>query len=267
MDDRFAFGVPDDAFERAGGVPMSKREVRAVTLSYAQVSHDGLVLEVGAGTGALTADIARLCAHGRVVAIERSPEAFALLSRNTARLAPANVECIEGEAPDAFEALKTVLMPEMVPVADADAPPRAAARKQPTTQTTQTLACPRFDVAIVGGHGGRLAEILAALPTLLAPGGRVVVNAVGLSVAMCAFEAFAAAPWAGREMVQVSISRAGLLGCDVRLTPLNPVFVVSACCSAPGMSEPDPATPDLPTPGMSRPDQASPGPTGSKEDA
>lgn len=194
MDDRYAPGLPDDAYERADGVPMTKREVRAVTMAYARLPRDASVLDVGAGTGGLTADLARVCARGRVTAIERDSKALPVLRANVERLAPGNVQIIAEEAPQAFSLLRGV----------------------------------RFDAAVVGGHGGKLAEILAALPEHLVPGGRVVVNAVGLSAAKVAFEALSRAPYRAPEMAQVAVSRAAPLGGDVRLVPLNPVFVITA---------------------------------------
>ncbi len=199
MTERFAPGVPDEQYER-GDVPMTKREVRAVTLAYAQVGHDARVLDIGAGTGGLTVEVARACAGGSVVAVECDEEALALLRANVERLAPGNVEVVEGVAP---EVLALVTGP--------------------------------FDAVLVGGHGGRLAEVLAGAAAVLAPGGRVVVNVVGLKAATAALEALAAAPWADAECAQVSVSRAEPLGRDIRLVPLNPVFVLAARL-APGVA-------------------------------
>lgn len=194
MDDRFAPGLPDDAYARAEGVPMTKREVRAVTLAYARLPRDAAVLDVGAGSGGLSVDLARACARGRVTAIERDPKALPLLRANVEKLAPGNVEIIAEEAPRAFALLRGA----------------------------------RFDAAVVGGHGGRLEAILQALPEHLKPAGRVVVNAVGLWAAKTAFEALSQAPWGAPEMAQVAVARAEPLGADVRFAPLNPVFVIAA---------------------------------------
>lgn len=185
-------GIPDEAFSR-GGVPMSKMEVRAVTTAKARIACDSRVLDVGAGTGALTVDAALRCLSGTVVAVERDGEALTLLRENVARLTPGNVTVVAGEAPDVFAQLQGA-----------------------------------FDVVLIGGSGGRLAHIVSALPGLLAPGGRVVVNAIGLASTTAAVTALADMPWANRECVQVSISRAEPIGRDVRFVPNNPVWVISA---------------------------------------
>lgn len=189
---RFTTGVPDDAFER-GDVPMTKREVRAVTLAYAQVSRDSRVLDIGAGTGGLTVELARACADGHVIAVERDAEALRLLRANVEALAPGNVRIVAGEAPEVL-----------------------------------SEANDGFDAVVVGGHGGGLAEMLAAASRILVPGGRVVVNAIGLRSMRVALDTLASAPWSEAECAQVSIARIASLGGDVRLAPLNPVFVLAA---------------------------------------
>ncbi|MHB9149353.1 MAG: precorrin-6Y C5,15-methyltransferase (decarboxylating) subunit CbiT [Thermoleophilia bacterium] len=192
MVDLFAVGVRDEEYER-GDVPMTKREVRAVTMAYARVSHESHVLDIGAGTGGLTVEFARACAGGRVVAVERDEEALALLRVNAERLAPGNVEIIAGDAP---EVLSRVIGP--------------------------------FDAVLVGGHGGKLAEVCAAAAGLLTAGGHVVVNAVGLGAVSKALEIIQAPPWVDAECAQISVSRAEPLGRDIRFVPLNPVFVLAA---------------------------------------
>lgn len=192
MAERFPIGVPDDRFGRAD-VPMTKREVRAVTLSYARVAHTDRVLDIGAGTGGLTVELARACAGGGVVAVERDPAALAVLRTNVEALTPGNVQIVEGSAPEALATLEG-----------------------------------SFDAVVVGGHGGKLVAILDAVASLIAPGGHVVINVVGLDAMNAAREALHVAPWAGMECAQVSVSRAEPLGRDVRFVPLNPVFVIAA---------------------------------------
>lgn len=194
MADGYAFGVPDEAITR-GAAPMSKFEVRAVTLAKARCSHDARVLDVGAGTGALTVDAARLCAGGEVMAIERDPEALELLRANVETLAPGNVRVVAGEA---------------------------------TAAMLEAAAADRFDAVLVGGSGGRLTDIVVAASQLLSPRGRIVVNAIGLSTLNAALEALGTAPWTERECVQLSVSRAEPIGSDIRFVPSNPVWVVSA---------------------------------------
>ena len=63
------------------------------------------VLDVGAGTGAVTLELARKASDGTVYAVERKPEAVALLHENRIKLGGYNVKIIEGPAPEALENL------------------------------------------------------------------------------------------------------------------------------------------------------------------
>ena len=185
-------GVPDEAFAR-GSAPMSKMEVRAVTVAKARIASDARVLDVGAGTGALSIDAALACPAGEVVAVERSADALALLRENAERLAPGNVTVVAGEAPEALAQVDGV-----------------------------------FDAVLIGGSGGRLGEIVTALPSRLVAGARVVVNTIGLASTRAALDVLGREPWTCRDCVQVSVSRAEPIGSDLRFVPLNPVWVVSA---------------------------------------
>ncbi|MHB0934765.1 MAG: methyltransferase domain-containing protein [Armatimonadota bacterium] len=71
-------GMPDELFMR-GDVPMTKAEVRAITMSKARLRPGMRVLDIGAGTGSLTVEAALLCPGGEVLAVERDPEAVDLL--------------------------------------------------------------------------------------------------------------------------------------------------------------------------------------------
>jgi precorrin-6Y C5,15-methyltransferase (decarboxylating) CbiT subunit len=185
-------GIPDDAFSR-GSAPMSKMEIRAVTTAKARIAYDSRVLDVGAGTGALTVDAALACPSGSVVAVEHDAEALELLRHNVARLAPGNVTVVAGEAPDVFEQVEG-----------------------------------GFDAVLIGGSGGRLTDIVASLPSMLAPGARVVVNTIGLASTAATLEVLGSAPWADLDCVQLNVSRAERIGLDLRFVPLNPVWVTSA---------------------------------------
>lgn len=102
--------LPDDAFVRsqsksAGkGVPMSKRAVRSLALSLLSVRDGDVVWDVGAGTGAVSIDLAR-CAGCSVYSVEKKENAVALLRENRAKFCALNMEIVEGKAPAALEQL------------------------------------------------------------------------------------------------------------------------------------------------------------------
>lgn len=185
-----AHGLPDDAFERIEGVPMSKMEVRAVAIAKLRLRPDSRLLDIGCGTGAVTCDAALLA--GSVVALDSSADAVRATRLNAERFGLDNVTVVEGRAPEALDGLG------------------------------------RFDAAFIGGTTGRLDGIVSALAGMLVVGGRIVVNTVGVRSTNAALEALQTAPWSGWESVQVSVARADVLGGDVRFVPLNPVWVTSA---------------------------------------
>jgi precorrin-6Y C5,15-methyltransferase (decarboxylating) len=186
-------GLPDELFARAE-VPMTKSEVRALTVSASRLRPDHRVLDVGAGTGSLSVEAALLCPAGRVVALERDSKALALIGENVRRFGLANLEIVAGEAPAAFAG----------------------------------LAPASFDRILVGGSGGNLTAILDALPALLRPAGRVVCNTACLETTAAVAAALRRPPWTGFTCSQISVARGVPAGPLLRFDALNPVWVTSA---------------------------------------
>lgn len=69
-------GLPDESFIR-GNVPMTKSEVRSISLSKLQLEPHDIVYDIGAGTGSVAVEIALQIPHGCVYAVEKNPEALA----------------------------------------------------------------------------------------------------------------------------------------------------------------------------------------------
>jgi len=72
-----SFGIKDSEFIR-GDVPMTKEEVRVISISKLGLAIDDTVLDIGAGTGSISIECARVI-EGQVYAIERNPSATELL--------------------------------------------------------------------------------------------------------------------------------------------------------------------------------------------
>ena len=189
-------GLPDELFTR-GDAPMTKAEVRAVTMSAARLLPDDRVMDVGAGTGSMTVEAALLCPDGEVVAVERDAAALDVLRLNVERFELGNVTVVEGPAPDVFATS---------PVFD-----RAS-----------------FDCVLVGGSGGKLGVILETLQDLLRPGGRVVCNTICLETTTTVTAALRRPPWTGFTCSQVSVARGVPAGPLLRFEGLNPVWVTTA---------------------------------------
>lgn len=129
-------GLPDDAFEHDG--QLTKREIRAMTLSTLAPLPGQTLWDVGAGCGSIAIEWMR--AGGQAVAIESHAKRAASIAVNAARLGVPGLQVIQGHAPDSL------------PYSDPDA-------------------------VFVGG-GVSAPGLLDSCWAALKPGGRLVANAV-----------------------------------------------------------------------------------------
>ena len=96
--------IPDEAFIRTK-VPMTKCEVRNVSIGKLNLTSDAIVYDVGAGSGSVSVEMALQAPDIRVYAIEKNPDAIELLEKNKQKFAVDNMEIIAGTAPEALEKL------------------------------------------------------------------------------------------------------------------------------------------------------------------
>lgn len=188
-----SLGLPDDAFEqrRPNKGQITKREVRAVSLYSLALRQDSVVWDVGAGTGSVSVEAALIANKGQVYAVERDTESVPLLEANVAQWGSENIHIVNGEAPDALEAL------------------------------------PSPDSVFVGGSGGNLSAILEYSVSRLKLGGAIVVNLAVLERTQEAYRLLKSLGLA-TELTQVASARGKEMPDGaVRLESLNPVFIVS----------------------------------------
>ncbi|KAB2676808.1 precorrin-6y C5,15-methyltransferase (decarboxylating) subunit CbiE [Brucella tritici] len=163
-------GLPDEAFENDG--QLTKRDVRAVTLSRLQPLPGQLLWDVGAGCGSIGIEWMRVHPSCRAIAIEADEQRQGMIERNRAALGAPGLQLVRGEAPFALEGL--------------DEP----------------------DAIFIGG-GVTDEGVLQACWNALKPGGRLVANAVTLQSEMLLFnwrEKF------GGELTRLGVAQAGALG-------------------------------------------------------
>lgn len=186
-------GLEDESFARTK-VPMTKKEVRVLSVSQLQLTKNAVVYDVGSGTGSVTAECARLSPDIRVFALEQKEEAAELTQENVGRLGLENVTVIHGKAPEAFDGLEA-----------------------PTH-------------VFIGGSSGLLCDILSALQKKIAgkyEKVRVVVNAVSLETIAEVTKAVKEYPTEQVQLVQVQASRAKELGRYHLMQAENPVLIAS----------------------------------------
>lgn len=184
---RLTPGYPDDVFIR-GQVPMTKEEVRSVSICKLHLTEDAVVYDIGSGTGSVSVEIAALSPRVQVYAMEVNGEAVSLLEENCKQFGLHNARCIRTKAPDGLEDL---------PVATH---------------------------AFIGGSKGNLREILW---TLYRKNNhmRIVVNAVSMETICQMQELLKELPVEQEEILQLSVTKTKQLGGYHMLQAANPVYI------------------------------------------
>jgi precorrin-6B C5,15-methyltransferase / cobalt-precorrin-6B C5,C15-methyltransferase len=98
-----AAGLADDLFEHDGQI--TKREIRALTLSALAPRRGELLWDVGAGSGSVAIEWMLADQSLNAIAIERHGERAARITRNAAACGVPHLKLVEGSAPAAFEGL------------------------------------------------------------------------------------------------------------------------------------------------------------------
>ncbi len=187
------FGLQDSDFHQRKpdkGL-ITKREVRAVSLARMQLKPDSIVWDIGAGSGSVGLEAARLCHQGYVYAVEKNPADFEIAGKNADQLAVYNYQLINNKAPLGLE------------------------------------NWPTPDAIFVGGTGGELADLIHLCLNRLSPEGWLVMNFVTIENLTTAIETLKNldANW---DMTQLQASRSQPILHMHRMQAENPVWVVSA---------------------------------------
>lgn len=142
--------LSDNQFSR-NKTPMTREEIRWIILGKLGLSEKSVFWDIGAGTGSISVEAALRCREGKVIAIERNPQAFSVLYENRKRLATDTMEIVEGRA---LEVLDGLPVPTHV---------------------------------FIGGAGGELKEILEKICDL-GPDIRILISCVTLETMTLAYE-------------------------------------------------------------------------------
>ncbi|MBR2742515.1 MAG: precorrin-6A reductase [Clostridia bacterium] len=104
-DECVSYGLNDEEFLRGDRIPMTKSEVRALCLSKLRLTKRSVLWDIGAGTGSVSLEAARLVSLGHVYAVEIKDEAAELIKKNKERHAAGNLTVVSGMAPEVCEGL------------------------------------------------------------------------------------------------------------------------------------------------------------------
>ena len=194
-------GLPDSAFYGFPDRPalMTKKEVRLMILGELAPLADDIIWDIGAGTGSVSVELSRLCPQSRLYAIEKTAAGAALIQKNAQRLAIAPIEIVRGSAPEVLAGL------------------------------------PSPDRVFIGGSGGQLLSILNLLSKIFADKTDrqplVVVIAFAtvehLSQAIAWLNQSDITPCWTYRLTQINVSRSMSVGSLTRLSPLNPVTLLT----------------------------------------
>lgn len=182
-------GIPDEDFLREK-VPMTKEEVRIVSLAKLGLKEDSICYDIGAGTGSVSIEMAKRAWKGRVWAIEKKPLAVELLKKNRLKFKAENLEIIEGMAPEVLEDLET-----------------------PTH-------------AFIGGSSGNMESILQLL-LKKNPRVRIVINCIALETVAETLACLKHLPVEKAEILQLAVSKAKAVGAYHMMMGENPIYIIS----------------------------------------
>lgn len=183
--------LPDEAFLRQTGeklIPMTKTEVRAVSIAKLMLPPDAIVYDIGSGTGSVSVELARSCPEGVVYAIEGNREACELTQENARLHFCHHIQVVEGWAPEACVDL------------------------------------PSPSHAFIGGSSGNMEAILRMLIDKN-PSVRIVINLIALESIAETLRCLKAIGFEEMEVVQLQVSKARSAGTYHLMTANNPVMI------------------------------------------
>jgi len=181
--------IYDNDFIRSE-IPMTKEEVRWLSIRKLGVAPYDIVFDIGAGTGSVSIEMARKAFDGFVYAIEKNEDACCLVLRNAALHGAYNIDVIHGEAPDALEKL------------------------------------PVPDKAFIGGSSNAVDVIVEKLVSLN-PNIRITATSITLQTLHKLTESFKKYGVTGTDIICVNIAKAKKTGKYDMMVAQNPVYIIT----------------------------------------
>ena len=182
--------IKDEEFIR-GNCPMTKEEIRILSIGKMNIKEDSNVLDIGSGTGSITIQSSKECPKGKVYSIEMDDEAYNVTSMNIEKFECKNITLIKNDGSTALDELVNKNI--------------------------------KFDSAFIGGSGGQLEDIIKKADKLLSENGTIVMNFITLDNAYKAIEIMRTMDYKmDISLVSVSKNR----GKSLMMTALNPIYIV-----------------------------------------
>jgi precorrin-6Y C5,15-methyltransferase (decarboxylating) len=185
-------GLGDNVFYSFPDRPglMTKREIRSLILMELALQDGQIVWDIGAGTGSVSIEIARLCPNSQIYALEQTSAGVSLIAQNCDRFKINTIEIVQAQAPEKLHTL------------------------------------PQPDRIFIGGSGGNLLDLLAVGGDRLSPRGRIVLALATLENLAVVQQWAHQTAW-DIQYLQIQLSRSIPIANLTRMQPLNPVTLVS----------------------------------------
>lgn len=187
-----SIGIPDEAFmqRKPDKGLITKREVRVLSLSKLALREDSIVWDVGACTGSVSIEAAKLARYGSVYAVEKNHDDLKNCWANMRKFRT-DFTLVHAKAPEGLDLF------------------------------------PAPDAVFIGGSGGELRDIVHLACSKLRPQGRIVVNAATVETLYDTLKAFEEEDFAV-ETTMLQISRSKPILDMTRFEALNPIYVITA---------------------------------------
>ncbi|MGC2427469.1 MAG: precorrin-6Y C5,15-methyltransferase (decarboxylating) subunit CbiT [Nitrososphaeraceae archaeon] len=184
-------GIPDELFERAEQVPITKEEVRALVISKLRLREGFSAIDIGCGSGSLTVEVCLQTKGNRVYAIDYDEKAIELTKKNLQRFG-VEAEIVLSKAQDVLPLL------------------------------------PQVDAVIIGGTWGDAEKIIRLGIDRLKKGGRIVIDTILIETMYKAITTINEANLNEVDITQAIIAKARKVTTGTMMIARNPIVMISA---------------------------------------
>ena len=186
-------GIPDEHFERAEKVPITKEEVRTIQISKARLKPGQVVYDIGCGSGSISVEAAlQVESSGKVLAIDYDEKAIELTKKNAEKFQISNITTIFGNAKE------------------------------------KILELEQADAIFIGGTGGDTKEIVELSQNKLKSGGRIVIGTILIETLSSVLQILEKLQFEAVDITQVTISKSRKTTTGTMMLARNPVTIISA---------------------------------------
>ena len=186
-------GIPDEEFERAEKVPITKEEVRVVQISKARLKPGQIVYDVGCGSGSISIEAAlQIESSGKVLAIDYDDNAIKLTKKNMEKFSLSNISVVHGNAKE------------------------------------KILELEEADTIFIGGTGGDTKEIVELSENKLKSGGRIVIGIILIETLYSVLQVLDKLQFRAVDITKMTISKSRKTSTGTMMLARNPVTIISA---------------------------------------